>query len=121
MDGNKKQFRVLKLDVENLIEEMYEDKILNLLESYSELSYKSEDYVHLYKKEIIQHLLPKIYAYADFSEISNDEELYTEIYNSDNIWLYSIYRILESYNIKDNLLEDRFVLRGCFPKPKWEL
>jgi len=105
--------------MKKLLESMYENKLINLMDSGFELSWESEAACKAHKNEIIERLLPMLKKCMD-SSYSNDsntiENLYgmTEtsaydtIFDYDNIWRNAIYDVFKSKGIDDELLSDYF-------------
>jgi len=101
------------MNIKEMIKDIYEDKIVNLLESGFELSTESEENTNTYKTEIIVELLPMIQRCLGCDENHSDKEadkdkLYDTIYDLDNVWRNAIFNVFRKYDISDQLLNDSF-------------
>lgn len=97
------------MNIQKMINDMYKDKIVNLLGSGEELSEESEQDCIKFKEEIIENLIPMVQKYLKSEDDGMDEdEIFDTIYDYDNIWRNAIYNVFENHNISDELLDDYF-------------
>ena len=108
-----------------MINDMYEDKIVNLIDSGFELSEESEKDCITYKEEIIVNLIPMVQkCLKSEDENMEEDEIFDTIYDYDNIWRNAIYNIFKKHNISDGLLDEYFENPDEFQKhifQQWQI
>lgn len=100
------------MNVEEMINDMYEDKIVNLMDSGFELSEKSEKDCIQLKAEIVEDLIPMVQKLLEVGDEEIDKEIEDEIsdtiYDYDNVWRNAIFNVFKLHNISDELLDETF-------------
>lgn len=105
------------MNITKMINDMYESKIINLIDSGFELTEESENDCIAYKEEIIANLIPMVQKCLKSEEENLEEdEIFDIIYDYDNVWRNAIYNIFKGHNISDELLNEYFENPDDFQK-----